>query len=77
MPKMEEDKGEVVVEEQAINEEAVAEKEVVPIKPDIEDILPLKPELKEVKTEVVVVEPSIKEAPVEAHPAIKPTLAID
>jgi hypothetical protein len=76
MPKMEEDKREEVVEE-AITEETVAEDKVLPIKPDKEDILPLKPELEEVKTEVVVVEPSIKEAPVEAHPAIKPTLAID
>ena len=77
MPKIEEEKGEEVVEEEAINEEAVAEDKALPIKPDKDDILPLKPELEEVKTEVVVVEPSIKEAPVEAHPAIKPTLAID
>ena len=49
----------------------------MPIKPDKVDILPLKPELEEVKTEVVVVEPSIKEVSVEAPNMIKPSDATD
>jgi hypothetical protein len=70
MPKMEEDKAEEVVDE-AEAEEAVAEEINVPLNPDKEDILPLKPDLEEVKTEVLSVEARIKEVRVEAPPLIK------
>lgn len=71
MPKMEEDKGEEVVEE-AEAEEAVAEEINVPLNPDKEDVLPLKPDLEEVKTEFIAVDAIIKKEPVEAPPQIKP-----
>jgi hypothetical protein len=70
MPKMEEDKVEEVVDE-AEGEQVVAEEINVPLNPDKEDILPLKPDLEEVKTEVLSVEARIKEVRVEAPPLIK------
>ena len=74
MPKMEEDKAEEVVEE-AEGEEVVAKEINAPINPDKEDVLPLKPDIEEVKTEVLPVEASIKEMRVEAPSPIKPTEA--